>query len=102
MDTPTQGAIFRRGIKVVTLIFTGGIGENTVSLREKICAGLTQIGIRVAPKANEAAMAKEAEISASDSRVRVFVIPTNEQAAIAKDAYELAGSERCDPVCAYA
>jgi len=87
---------------VDALIFTGGIGENAVSLRERICARLTQIGIRVDPEANEAAMAKEAEISTSDSRVRVFVIPTNEQAAIAKDAYELARSERCDPACAYA
>jgi len=71
------------------VIFTGGIGENSVSVRQHICEGLTQLGIRLDPKANKAALAKEADISAADSKVRVFVIPTNEEAAIANDTYEL-------------
>ena len=83
-----------------TLIFAGGVGENAVSLRERICARLTQIDIRLDPEANQAVMAKEAESSTSDSRVRVFVIPANEQAAIAKDTHEFARLERCDPACA--
>jgi acetate kinase len=37
----------------------------------------------------KAAMAKEADISAAESKVRVFVIPANEEAAIANDTYEL-------------
>lgn len=75
---------------VDALVFTGGIGENAVSLRQEICTGLTQIGIRIDPAANEAAVAKEADISSSDSKVRVFVIPTNEEVAIANDSYQLA------------
>lgn len=75
---------------VDALVFTGGIGENVVSLRQEICTGLTQIGIKLDSAANETAVAKEADISSSDSRVRVFVIPTNEEVAIANDSYRLA------------
>jgi acetate kinase len=75
---------------VDAVVFTGGIGENAVSLREKICNAVTQIGVQLDSAANQAAVAKEAEINAKDSKVKVFVIPTNEQAAIANDTYELA------------
>ena len=76
---------------VDALVFTGGIGENALHLREQICSGLTQIGVRLDKGANLAALAEEAEISTKNSRVKVLVIPTNEQAAIANDTYELAG-----------
>jgi len=72
------------------IAFTGGIGENAVRLREQICAGMSQIGVRLDPAANKAAIGEDAQISLVESRVKVFVIPTNEQLAIAKDAYELA------------
>jgi len=85
--------------KVDAVVFTGGIGENAVFLRQQICTGLTQIGVQLDGAANQAAVAplpdqsqvqaKEAEINTKDSRVKVFVIPTNEQAAIANDTYEL-------------
>lgn len=71
------------------LVFTGGIGENAVLLRQQICTGLNQIGIQLDPIANRAAIAKEAEIGTKDSKVKVYVIPTNEQVAIAKDTYQL-------------
>ncbi len=76
---------------VDALVFTGGIGENALHLREQICSGLTQIGVQVDRDANSGAIAEEAEISTKNSRVKVLVIPTNEQAAIANDTYELAG-----------
>jgi len=76
---------------VDALVFTGGIGENALHLREQICSGLRQIGVQIDREANSAAIAQEAEISTNNSRVRVLVIPTNEQAAIANDTYELAG-----------
>ena len=71
------------------MVFTGGIGENAVFLRQQICAGLTQLGIQLDTKINQTVVAKEAEISTKDSRVKVFVIPANEQVAIANDTYEL-------------
>jgi acetate kinase len=73
------------------VVFTGGIGENSVLVRQQICADLTQTGIELDSAANEAALAKEADISTAESKVRVFVIPTDEEAAIAHDTYELAG-----------
>jgi len=75
---------------VDAVVFTGGIGENSVLLRQQICTGLTHIGIRLDLAANRAAVAEEAEISTSESKVKVFVIPTNEEIAIANDSYQLA------------
>ncbi len=80
------------------LVFTGGIGENAACLRKQICTGMSQIGIRLDPTANDAAGDDETLISAADSPVKIFVVPTNEQLAIAKDTYELAG-RKC-PVAA--
>jgi len=75
---------------VDAVVFTGGIGENSVFMREKICNAVTQIGVQLDLAVNKDAIAKEAEINTKDSQVKVFVIPTNEQAAIANDTYELA------------
>ncbi|MFC1793590.1 acetate kinase, partial [Planctomycetota bacterium] len=75
---------------VDAVVFTAGIGENSVFMREKICNAVTQIGVQLDLAANKTAVAKEAEINTKDSNVKVFVIPTNEQAAIANDTYELA------------
>ncbi len=75
---------------VDAVVFTGGIGENSVFMREKICNAVRQIGLELDLKANKVAVAKEAEVNTQNSEVKVFVIPTNEQAAIAHDTYELA------------
>jgi acetate kinase len=79
---------------VDAVVFTGGIGENSVFMREKICNAVTQIGVQLDLAANKDAIAKEAEINTKDSKVKVFVIPTNEQAAIANDTYELANGNQ--------
>ncbi len=72
------------------LIFTGGIGENSVIVRRKICDGLDVIGVTVDMKKNENTVGTEGDISAASSGVRVWVVPTNEEMAIAKDTYTLA------------
>ena len=72
------------------VVFTGGIGENACGVREKICEGLTQIGIEMDAERNAAIHGTESEINSPASRVKVFVIPTNEEAAIANDTFELA------------
>ncbi len=76
------------------IVFTGGIGENSVFLRSQICEDLKQIGVELNQAANEATVASEDQVSTRDSRVKVFVIPTNEQAAIANDTYKLTKSGR--------
>jgi acetate kinase len=72
------------------IAFAGGIGENAACLREQICRGMSQLGLRLDRAANEQAIGQEAQISDARSAVKVFVIPTNEQLAIAKDTYEIA------------
>jgi acetate kinase len=79
---------------VDAVIFTGGIGENSVFMREKICNAVTQIGVQLDLAANQDAIAREAEINTKESQVKIFVIPTNEQAAIANDTYELANGKQ--------
>lgn len=81
---------------VDAVVFMGGIGENAVFMREKICDSVSQIGLKLDHEANKAAVAKEAEISTQDSDVKVFVIPTNEQVAIANDTYELTKDQSTD------
>jgi len=67
------------------LVFTAGIGENRVELREAICANLDQLGIVLDAGKNAAARATEAVISAANSRVKVMVIPTNEELVVARE-----------------
>ena len=70
---------------VDAVIFTGGIGQKSVEVREAALQGLEFMGIEVDPDRNAAATGDEAEISADASRVRVLVVPTNEEKTIARD-----------------
>jgi acetate kinase len=83
---------------VDAIVFTGGIGEHAVLLRERICNTVAQIGVRLDHAANRAAVGMEAEISTADSEVKVFVIPTNEQAAIASDTYKLSADQSVNSI----
>ena len=65
------------------LIFTGGIGENAASVREKICAGLGNLGIAVDHDANAGANHDARQIGYST--IPVWVVPTNEELLIARD-----------------
>lgn len=68
------------------LVFTGGIGENSARIREKICGALPHLGIRLDPERNRA-LRGEGYISAEDSPVRVHVIPANEELGVARQTY---------------
>ncbi|MFC4777610.1 acetate/propionate family kinase [Paenibacillus sp. GCM10023252] len=75
---------------VDVLVFTAGVGENSVVLRQAVCEGLTFLGIEL-DAAKNAERSKEARyISTEASRVKVLVVPTNEELLIARDTYELA------------
>jgi acetate kinase len=69
-----------------TFVFTGGIGENAAPVRAEICAGLTHLGIRLDPDANQAGRER---ISTSDSECAVYVVRTDEDRMIARHAHEL-------------
>jgi len=68
------------------LVFTAGIGEHSVALRSRMCAGLQYLGIELDETANQA---NAPVISTPTSRVKVVVEPTNEEWVTALDAYSL-------------
>ncbi len=71
------------------LIFTGGIGENSVTTRAGICEGLEFLGIELDDQINNSSRGKETIISKNDSRVKVMVVPTNEELMIAIDTQRI-------------
>ncbi len=73
------------------LVFTGGVGENQTATREKICKGLTFMGIEVDSEVNKI-RGEEILISTKNSKVKVVVIPTDEEYMIAADTMELTGT----------
>lgn len=81
-----------------SIIFTGGIGENSSRVRELIASDLGFAGVEIDLEANEkAGFGKESKISTPDSKVDVWVIPTNEELVIAKDAAKIAEASRQSP-----
>ncbi len=74
---------------VDTLCFTGGIGENSSLIREKVCAGLDSMGLVIDPTKNNKKDSDIRDIATNGSQARIFVIPTNEEYVIANDTYKL-------------
>jgi hypothetical protein len=62
------------------LVFTAGIGEKSPLIRERVCQGLTWLGVRIDPDANQRG---NGCISFQGSTPSVWVIPTDEEAVIA-------------------
>ncbi|MDH3497949.1 MAG: acetate kinase, partial [Gemmatimonadota bacterium] len=71
------------------VVFSGGIGENAPTVRERICVGLDALGLRLDAERNAGAVGAEAEISAPDATLKAYVIPTNEELLIARDTYRV-------------
>ena len=72
-----------------TFVFTGGIGENSATIRERICAPLGFLGIRLDQGLNEA---NSPFISCPDGPVTVRVMKTNEELMIARHSRDIIGS----------
>lgn len=70
------------------LVFTGGVGENQISTRQRVCEGLSFMGIEVDSELNKT-RGEECLISTEKSKVKVVVIPTDEEYMIAADTMEL-------------
>ncbi|WP_312924593.1 propionate kinase [Atlantibacter hermannii] len=72
------------------VIFTGGIGENSVLIRQLVMARLKVFGIEVDEAKNAQPNRVGARVVSSDrSRAVAAVIPTNEEKMIAQDAIRL-------------
>ncbi|MEA4816764.1 MAG: acetate/propionate family kinase [Lachnospiraceae bacterium] len=68
------------------IVFTAGIGEKSVSVREKSLSGLEFLGV-VLDKEKNASGEAEREISSFDSKVKVFIIPTDEEIIVARQTF---------------
>ena len=70
------------------VVFTGGIGENSTLIRERVCRDLDWFGIKLDPDRNHAGPI-ERVVSADDSRVALWTVPTNEEIVVARQARDL-------------
>ncbi len=70
------------------IVFTGGIGENQINIRKKICEKLSFLGVEIDLEKNKV-RGEQLEISTNNSKIKVFIIPTNEELVIARDTMNL-------------
>ncbi|HJX09729.1 MAG TPA: acetate kinase [Candidatus Binatia bacterium] len=71
------------------VIFSGGIGENSPLVREKICAGMEWCGLRLDAGANSTVIGRDGCISVAEAAMKAFVIHTDEEAIIAQETARL-------------
>ncbi len=80
-------AVMLGGVDVLT--FAGGIGENGVRMRSRICEGLGFLGIELDESKNKQAVGDEMIISLGSSKAKVVVVPTNEELVVARETVRL-------------
>ena len=73
------------------LVFTGGIGEYSVPIRQRVMEGLGALNIRVDEEKNNACFGKKGIISTDDSAWKAIVMPTNEELMIALSTMRVLG-----------
>jgi acetate kinase len=73
---------------VDAVVFTAGLGENSVSMRSSICKDMCYLGIEL-DEAKNNVRGKEADLSKDGSKVKVLLVPTNEELMIARDTLSL-------------
>ncbi|MBR5869617.1 MAG: acetate kinase [Clostridia bacterium] len=73
------------------IVFTAGMGENNVELRDRVCTDMEFFGIKLDKEVNAKAhhQSNIVKLSADDSKVQVWLIPTNEELMIARDTEEI-------------
>lgn len=71
------------------IVFTGGIGENSVRIRQDVCAGMEWAGIVLDPQKNESVKrGSESALEATSSKTAIWVVPTNEEIVVARQTAE--------------
>ena len=75
---------------VDAIVFTAGLGENHVIVRQRVCESLKYLGVTPDINLNEKmTRGNEGKITTENSTVDVYVIPTNEELVIARDVERL-------------
>lgn len=70
--------------RVDAIVFTAGVGENSPDIRERACANLDAMGVRLDAARNQAPASGARPIHAEGATVAVWVVPTNEELEIAE------------------
>jgi acetate kinase len=76
------------------VVFTGGVGENAVPVRQDVCAGMECFGIKLDEGRNSAHTGGVEVISTADSKVSVVVVPTNEELVIARETKRIVNDRK--------
>ena len=71
------------------IVFTAGIGENSILMRQMICEDLDFLGITLDSEKNKVRTSNIRAINKDNSPVKILVIPTNEELEISKQAVQL-------------
>jgi len=70
------------------IVFSGGMGERSPQVRERICDGLEVLGLFLDKEKNASTgPGDRGQISTDDSTLHAYVIPTNEELLIARDTF---------------
>lgn len=75
-----------------TVLFGGGIGENSAAIRTRVCAGLEWLGLELDEDANTRCIGTAGRISTDASRIDVHVIPVDEESILARATWSQMGS----------
>jgi len=78
------GAYFAVIGMVDAIVFTGGIGENSTTVRSRVCSGLEHMGISLDEKRNAAVSGSVAQIQTESASVKILVVKTDEEREIAR------------------
>lgn len=70
------------------VVMTAGVGENSISAREKVFAGLEHLGMKLDAQANDV-RGKDTVISAADSPVKICLVAADEELCIARDTEKI-------------
>jgi len=71
------------------IIFTAGVGENDVMVRQLVCENMEYLGITINTEENSTRKPGLREINKPDAKVKVLIIPTNEELEIANQCFAL-------------
>jgi acetate kinase len=78
---------------VDAIVFTGGVGENDLTVRKMVCTDMDYLGIQIDDQKNQVRSGEIREINTDDATVKVLIVPTNEELEIVKQCYELLTEE---------
>lgn len=73
---------------VDAIVFTAGVGENDIEIRQAIADGLSFFGVKIDPEKNNI-RGEERDLTAAGSTTKALLIPTNEELMIARDVERL-------------